>query len=240
MEKNDVILVAEGVSKRFGGIQAIKELNLVIKKGKIIGFIGPNGAGKTTFFNLVSRIIPIDSGELKFMGKRINELKSYQIAQMGITRSFQILNNFPRLTVFENVRAGIISKFLDEKIEEERTRNMLELLELSNLSKSNITEITPVARRLVEVGRALISEPKLVLFDEIMAGFNEEETLKLIKIIKKFNELGITFCIIGHTMKAIMSISDMIMVMHEGTKFAEGSPDEIQKNKDVHKIYLGE
>ncbi len=240
MKKNDAILVADGVRKRFGGLEAIKDLNLTIERGKIAGLIGPNGAGKTTFFNLVNRLIPVDSGELRFMGKRINELKPYQVAQMGIARSFQMLNNFPRLSVLENVKAGIICKFLHEKKEKERVENMLELLGLSHLYKSNITEITPVARRLVEVGRALICEPKLVLFDEIMAGFNEEETMKLIEIIQKFNKLGITFCIIGHTMRAIMSVSDVIIVMHQGTKFAEGSPDEIQKNQDVHKIYLGE
>jgi len=240
MGKKNGILIAEGINKKFGGIHAVRNLNLVIQYGKITGLVGPNGAGKTTFFNLLSGVFPVDAGEIKFMETRINGLKPNQIAQMGIARTFQTLNNFPRLSVFENVRAGIISKFLDEKTEEEKICNMLEVIGISHLSQKNVTEITPASRRLVEIGRALIAEPKLVLFDEIMAGFNEEETVKLIDIIRNYNKQGITFCIIGHTMRAIMEISDTVIVMHEGTKFAEGTPEEIQKNLDVKRIYLGE
>ena len=240
MGKKNGILIAEGINKKFGGVHAVRNLNLVIQYRKITGLIGPNGAGKTTFFNLINGVFPVDAGEIKFMETRINGLKTNQIAQMGIARTFQTLNNFPRLSVFENVRAGIISKFLDEKTEEEKIRNMLEVIGIYHLSQKNVTEITPASRRLVEVGRALIAEPKLVLFDEIMAGFNEEETVKLIDIIRNYSKQGITFCVIGHTMRAIMDISDIVIVMHEGTKFAEGTPGEIQKNLDVERIYLGE
>ncbi|MCX6260609.1 MAG: ABC transporter ATP-binding protein [Bacteroidia bacterium] len=240
MESKDTILVAKGISKHFGGVQAIKELDLVIEKNKITGLIGSNGAGKTTFFNLVCGLFPIDSGTIEFDGSVINKLKSYQIARLGIARTYQTLNNFPRLDVFENVRAGIITKYLNEKDETAKVHEMLELLGISHLSKINITNITPVARKLVEVGRALISSPKLVLFDETMAGFNEEETVHLINTIRDINKQGVTFCIIGHTMRAIMDVSDTIIAMHEGSKFAEGTPEEIQKNKDVQRIYVGE
>ena len=240
MDTNESILLAENVNKNFGGVQAAKNLSLEIKTGKITGLIGPNGAGKTTFFNIVNGLLPIDGGELVFRGQRINGLRPHQIANIGIARTFQVLNNFPRLSVLENVRAGIISQYLDQQTEEGKIRNMLELLSLSPLAHKNVGEITPVARRLVEVGRALISEPKLVLFDEIMAGFNEQETVNLIEVIRDFNGQGITFCIIGHTMRAIMDVSDIIIVMHEGSKFAEGSPEEIQKNMDVQRIYMGE
>jgi ABC-type branched-subunit amino acid transport system ATPase component len=240
MEGNDPILVAQGVSKHFGGVQAIRDLNLTIQQGKITGLIGSNGAGKTTFFNLVCGIFPFDSGRIAFMGKPLNGLQPYQIAAMGISRTFQQLNNFPRLSVFENVRAGILSKFMSCQAEEEsRVEDMLQLLGISHMSKLNVGQVTPVARKLVEVGRALISSPKLVLFDEIMAGFNEQETVNLIEIIRDFNRQGMTVCIIGHTMRAIMELSDVIIAMHEGATFVEGSPAQIQCNADVQRIYMG-
>lgn len=237
--ENKEILVAETVNKKFGGVQAIFDLNIKLRARQITGLIGTNGAGKTTFFNLISGIFPVDSGEIRFLGEPINEYKPFQIAQLGISRTFQTLNVFPRLSVFENVRAGIESKPFDDDIKENRVREMLSLLNLSQLSKNDISQITPVARRLVEVGRTLISDPKLVLFDEIMAGFNEQEVLHLIAVIREFNRRGVTFCIIGHTMRAIMDVSDLVIVMHAGRNFAEGTPDEIQNNLDVQKIYMG-
>jgi branched-chain amino acid transport system ATP-binding protein len=238
--QENTILIAKEVNKSFGGVQAVRKLSVFLKEGKITGLIGSNGAGKTTFFNLICGISLVDSGEIEFMGKIINGLRPYQIAQMGITRTFQTLNNFPRLDVFENVRAGIINNFLDKKVEETKVHEMLELIGLSQLAERTVTEIPPVARKLVEAGRALISSPKLVLFDEIMAGFNEEETGRLIDVIRQYNKQGTTFCIIGHTIKAIMDVSDVIIAMHEGSKFVEGVPEEIQRNKDFHKVYVGD
>jgi len=234
------ILVARGLNKRFGGLRAVSELNLEIQAKKITALIGPNGAGKTTFFNLVGGIFPADSGEITFDGKRITGFKPHQIAQIGITRTFQTLNNFPGLSVFENVRAGIITRYKDGVKEEQEVQTMLEHLEIVHLAQVNVSDITPVARRLVEVGRSLIARPKLVLFDEVMAGFNEGETAKLIDMIRGYSDEGVTFCIIGHTMRAIMDISDHIIVMHEGTKYAEGRPEEIQKSVAVRNIYFGE
>jgi len=240
VENNHNILIAKGIKKSFGGVQAIRDLDISIQEGKITGLIGSNGSGKTTFFNVVSGLVRIDSGEITFQGSRIDGLPPYMIAQMGIARTFQTMNNFPRLSVFENVRAGIITSFLETTAEENEVWRMLDMLELTPLAKEDIAKVTPVARKLVEVGRALIAKPKLVLFDEIMAGFNEQETVKLIDIIKKFNCAGTTFCIVGHTMRAIMSISDVIIAMHEGTRFAEGTPAVIQQDKDVHRICMGE
>lgn len=239
MKEDDEILTIKGVNKKFGGIQAIKDLNLSIKEGKITGLIGPNGAGKTTCFNLVNGIFPVDSGEVRFLGKLITGMVPYQIAQLGICRTFQTLNNFPRLSLYENIRAGILSKFLHKQVEDKRVQDILALLRISHLAEKEISEVPPVVRRLVEVGRSLIAEPKLVLFDEIMAGFNEEEIVSLIEVIRKANQQGITFCIIGHTMRAIMDVSDWVVVLDEGSKFVEGAPPEIQKNKEVQRIYLG-
>lgn len=228
------------LNKTFGGLQAIKDLDFEITEGKITGLIGPNGAGKTTAFNLICGIIPIDSGEITFLGKRIDGMKPYQIASLGIARTFQTLNNFPRLSVFENIRSGIISRALPEKEEVRKVNEIMDSLKISHLSQMIVTEIPPVARRLVEVGRAIISDPKLVLFDEIMAGFNEEEVVNLISIIRNENTRGMSFLIIGHTMRAIMQISDHIIVMRNGSVFTSGRPSEIQKNKEVQRIYLGE
>jgi len=233
------LLTARGVNKKFGGVQAIRNLTVAIQKGKITGLIGPNGAGKTTFFNLINGIYPLDEGEIHFAGNRISGLPSDEIAGAGISRTFQLLNNFPRLSVYENIRAGVITKFLDRRVEEEKITAMLELLRIPHLANKDISEIPPVARKLVEVGRALIADPQLVLFDEIMAGFNEEEVVNLIELIRRENQKGMTFCIIGHTMRAIMGISDWVVVLDEGSNFLEGTPKEIQENAEVQRIYLG-
>lgn len=238
MDQDGVLLSVHKLNKKFGGVQAVKDLDLEIHRGRITGLIGPNGAGKTTLFNLINGIFRPDSGEIRFSGNLINGLKPHQIAQQGITRTFQTLNNFPRLNVFENVRSGIITKGFKDEVRE--VEDVLNRLGLSGLGKKDIGEIPPVARRLVEVGRALISKPQLVLFDEILAGFNEKEVLHLIETIRKVNRTGVTFCIIGHTMRAIMDVSEMVIVMRNGSRFAVGSPDEIQKNKEVQRIYFGE
>jgi branched-chain amino acid transport system ATP-binding protein len=239
MDTGPIILEVDGLQKKFGGVSAVTNLSLCIRAGKITGLIGPNGAGKTTFFNIVTGIYRPDSGRIIFSSTRIDRLKTYQIAQAGIARTFQSLNNFPRMTVFDNVRAGLIAQNLPLKEEEQKVFEIIELLEISDLAYKNVGDITPVARRLVEVGRALVGNPKLVLFDEIMAGFNDEEASKLIAILVKYARNEVSMCIIGHTMKAIMTISDEIIVMHQGTKFEQGSPSEIQSSKAVQNIYLG-
>lgn len=238
MHQDEVLLSIHGLNKKFGGVQAVKDLDLEISRGKITGLIGPNGAGKTTLFNLINGITTPDLGKIEFLGDRVDGLKPHQIAQRGIARTFQTLNNFPRLSVFENVRSGIITKSVKEEVKE--VENILDMLGLSKLRSKDVGEIPPVARRLVEVGRALISKPKLVLFDEIMAGFNEQEVSNLIEIIRKANKSGITFCIIGHTMRAIMDVSEIVIVMRNGARFAAGPPDEIQRNKEVQRVYFGE
>ncbi len=233
-----MLLSISGLNKRFGGVQAVKDLDLEISRDKITGLIGPNGAGKTTLFNLINGIIRPDSGKIEFLGGRIDGLKPHQIAQRGIARTFQTLNNFLRLNVFENVQSGIITKSQNDG--EKEVENILDMLGLSHLSRRDVGGIPPVARRLVEVGRALISKPKLVLFDEVMAGFNEQEVTNLIEIIRRANRNGVTFCIIGHTMRAIMDVSEIVIVMRNGSRFAVGPPSEIQRNKEVQKIYFGE
>lgn len=235
---DDMLLSIRGLNKRFGGVQAVSDLDLEMNRGRIIGLIGPNGAGKTTLFNLINGMIAPDSGEIEFCGERIDGLKTHEIAQRGIARTFQTLNNFPRLSVFENVRSGIIAKSLNDEAKE--VHNVLDTLGLLHLLNREVGAIPPVARRLVEVGRALISKPKLVLFDEIMAGFNEQEVTNLIEIIRRVNKNGVTFCIIGHTMRAIMDASEVVIVMRNGSRFAVGLPDEIQNNREVRRIYLGD
>ncbi|HYB21134.1 MAG TPA: ATP-binding cassette domain-containing protein, partial [Thermodesulfobacteriota bacterium] len=163
MGENNALLIGRRLNKKFGGVQAIRDLTVAIQKGKITGLIGPNGAGKTTFFNLINGIYPLDAGEILLGGKKINGLSPDAIAAAGISRTFQLLNNFPRLSVYENIRAGVITKFLDRRKEEEKITDMLELLRISHLADTDISEIPPVARKLVEVGRALIADPQLVL-----------------------------------------------------------------------------
>lgn len=238
MGEDNILLSVRGLNKKFGGVEAVKDLDLEIIKGKITGLIGPNGAGKTTLFNLINGIISPNSGQIELSGTRIDGLRPHQIAQKGIARTFQTLNNFPRLTVFENVQAGILTKSAGDSAE--RVEKILRTLGLLHLSGKDVNAIPPVARRLVEVGRALICEPKLVLFDEIMAGFNEQEVAHLIEIIRGAKTTGVTFCIIGHTMRAIMDVSEIVIVMRNGSRFAVGPPDKIQQNEEVQRIYFGD
>jgi branched-chain amino acid transport system ATP-binding protein len=235
MAEKDPLLRLRGVQKKFGGVQAVQGLDLDIKQDEIAGLIGPNGAGKSTLFNLISGLLPLNAGEIYFGSERIDQLEPYQIARRGIARTFQNMNNFPYLTVFENVQAGWIARGLDAG----RVRDILARLGLLDLASKKVAEIPPVKRRLVEVGRALIAEPRLILFDEIMAGFNEEEAGQLIDVIREANQRGTTFLIIGHTMKTIMGLSHRVIVMHQGSLFAAGSPEEVQRNAGVQKIYLG-
>jgi len=195
----------------------------------------PDGKHDTLWFMKPLLLCPTASTEGMVIG-----LPPEAIAAAGISRTFQLPNSFPRLSVYENIRAGVITKSLERRKEEEKIKDMLELLRISHLADTHISEIPPVARKLVEVGRALIADPQLVLFDEIMAGFNEEEMVNLIELIRRENQKGITFCIIGHTMRAIMDVSDWVVVLDEGSKFLEGTPKEIQENSGVQRIYLGE
>ncbi len=237
------ILEGHGVTKNFGGLIVADEIDFEIQENEIFGLIGPNGSGKTTLLNLINGIYAITDGEIRFRGHRINGLRPYQITRLGIGRAFQTIRAFEGLTVVENVLVG---RLFGTKKHKHIARGMqdaqeiLDFVGLGTKSDRRISEITVADRKRLELARALVMEPKLLLLDEVMAGLNPREIEDIMKIILAVNRKGITILMIEHVMKAVMGISTRIMVLHYGKRIALGSPKEISENEEVIKCYLGE
>ena len=244
-----MILAIERVKKSFDGFIAVNGVSLTVKKGELCSIIGPNGAGKTTLFNLITGHLPADEGKIVFKGIDITQLASHRICRLGMGRSFQRANIFPRLTVFENVQSAIlvhrgeslnflkpVSSFFGEE-----TETILEMVGLREYGNTVGGALSYGFQKQLELGIALASEPELLLLDEPTAGMSAKETHQTIELIGRIaKDKGLTLLFTEHDMKVVFSISERIMVLHQGQLIAEGSPDEIRKNPDVHKVYLGE
>ncbi len=238
-----VLLEGKKVTKMFGGLTAVADVDFELHEGEIFGLIGPNGAGKTTLLNLINGVFPITRGELFFGGKRLNGLKPYQIARLGIGRAFQIVRAFEGLTVKENVLVGNLfgrKKPKDIKKGLKEVEVILEFLGLAAKMDYMVSEITIADRKRLELARALSMEPKLLLLDEVMAGLNPREVEDLMATIVQINKKGVSILLIEHVMKAVMGISHRIMVLQFGKRIALGSPQEIAGNQKVIESYLGE
>jgi len=236
------ILEGTGVSKSFGGLKAVSDVEFYVEEGEILGLIGPNGAGKTTFFNLLSGALPMDSGTVTFGGQKISGLKPNQICRLGMGRTFQAAKNFPGMAVRQNVMMGaLFGKKGRSAAEAARiTDEVLDFVGLGSLKDKNIADIPLSAQKQLEVARALATKPRLLLLDEVMAGLNPTEVEEAMKLITRIRDSGITIIMIEHVMRAIMTICDRIYVLHHGAKIAEGTPQEISTSKTVIEIYLGE
>lgn len=249
-----VFLETRNLTKKFGGLTAVNNVDFAIEQGKINAIIGPNGAGKSTFFNLISGFHPPSTGKVIFKGKDITHLPSNKIAELGVARTFQTTNLFEQSTVLDNVIVGhrlrTKSNLLDaifrtprHKSEENQCREKaLEVLDFVGLNKvahKLVGSLTQEEKKRTAFALALATDPEIVFLDEPAAGVNPDETEGLAELMKKMVQNGITVCLIEHKMQMIMKIADKIMVLNYGEKIAEGSPEAIRNNEMVIKAYLG-
>ncbi|WP_347551591.1 ABC transporter ATP-binding protein [Pseudalkalibacillus hwajinpoensis] len=250
-----MVLEVKGITKKFGGIQALTDVSFQVDKGEVFGLIGPNGAGKTTMFNIITSMFPPTAGEVVFTNKRLTGKKPYQITKDGVCRTFQNIRLFPEMSVLENVTVGQhcrtssgvwsgVFKLKSQRMEEEkikrRARELLHLVGLDEFEETFADNLAYGQQRRLEIARALASDPKLLLLDEPAAGMNEKETNDLFELIQKIKKLNITILLIEHDMPLVMKVCDRMAVLNFGKKIAQGTPEEIRNNPAVIEAYLGQ
>ncbi len=234
------MLAVDHIGKNFGGLRALDNVSLEIRSGEIMAVIGPNGAGKTTLFNILTGFIKQDSGRVFFQSQPLLGLKPHQICQRGLVRTFQIVKPFLELSVLDNVIVAAFNRLKDLKEATKKADQVIQFVGLKDKRRALGNELTLPNRKRLELARALATDPKLLMLDEVMAGINPTETDTLIGLIREINRGGVTILLIEHVMRGVMALSQRILVLNFGEKIAEGAPEEVVKNPLVVEAYLGE
>jgi ABC-type branched-subunit amino acid transport system ATPase component len=233
------MLEVRGISKSFGGLKAVADANLTVPKGKIVSLIGPNGAGKTTLFVLISGFLKPDAGTVTFKGGDITGQPAHKVCQQGLVRTFQVVQPFARLTVRENIAVGAHTRIANRRAALAKADGIAALVGMDGMLDQSAGDLTIAGRKRLELARALATEPKLLLLDEVMAGLNATEIAELLPIIRAIRDTGVTIFLIEHVMQAVMSLSDYTYVINQGVMIAEGAPHEVTSSPEVIEAYLG-
>jgi branched-chain amino acid transport system ATP-binding protein len=237
-------LVVEGLTKHFGGLAAVEGLDFSLAEGQILGMIGPNGAGKTTVFNLLTGFLPPTAGRASFRGQTLLGLKPHHIVNLGMARTFQLVKPFPELSLYDNIRVAcygprFLTQGLDEKATDRRIRQVAEQVGLPGDLEQQASALGHGDLRLLDIARALMIQPELLLLDEPLSGLSSIETQAIVKLIRELNQEGITVFIIEHKLKELMKVADCIVAIDFGEKLAAGTPQEVVNHPKVIEAYLG-
>lgn len=236
----DILLSVDGISKSFRGLRAVSNASLLVPRGSIVSLIGPNGAGKTTAFNMIAGVFPPDEGSITFDGRSLTGLRPDQICHAGIGRTFQIVKPFKDLTALDNVIVGALHLETDVRQARRKAEAVLERLGMLDKRHQLAAQLTLPERKRLEVARALATEPKLLLLDEVMAGLRPTETDQMVSIFRELNRQGVTILLIEHVMRAVMALSEQVVVLHHGEVIARGTPQAVVRDPAVLECYLGE
>ena len=234
------LLEIRDLSKDFGGLRAVSHLSFCVESGEILGLIGPNGAGKTTVFNLITGFLRPTSGEIRLAGASLVGLKPHAVTQHGIARTFQIVKPFPKLSVKENITLAAFMRLPARRDAESEACRVLDQMGLSAKLDNLASDLTLAEQKRLEMARALATRPQLLLLDEPMGGLNPREVEDASALVSRIRDVGVTVVLVEHVMRAIMRISQRVVVIHHGEKIADGPPDRVVRNPDVIAAYLGE
>jgi len=234
------LLETEALTVRFGGILANADISIGVNEGEILGLIGPNGAGKSTLFNLVAGTYRPTSGRIRFQGRDITRLPPAVRCKLGIARTFQVVKSFETMSVLENVVVGALVRFASTHAAREEAYRILDVTGLTRRAEANARDLTPPEKRRLEVARALATQPKLLLLDEVLTGLTPAEAQKGVELVRKIRELGVTVVMVEHVMEVVMPLVDRAIVLDLGRVLVEGAPQAIVRDPKVIKAYLGD